>query len=115
MRRRLGVQVARPLRNPAVAPIENCPREPHDRDPEQQHHRAPDQLDALAVIACEAAHGAGVQLECRMLRHRLKPGVHAGLPSRHMHLIIGIGEGLDGMIDVVRTPNARRGGPGPRR
>lgn len=40
----------------------------------------------------------------------LQPGVHSGLPSRHMHLIIGLGgglgEGRDGMIDVVRMPNA---------
>lgn len=35
----------------------------------------------------------------------LAPGVHSGLPSRHMHLIIGIGAGLDGMIDVVKMPN----------
>jgi AraC-like DNA-binding protein len=36
------------------------------------------------------------------------PGVHSGLPSRHMHLIIGLGEGRDAMIDVVRMPNARQ-------
>lgn len=38
----------------------------------------------------------------------LAPGVHSGLPSRHMHLIIGLGEGRDAMIDVVRMPNARQ-------
>jgi AraC-like DNA-binding protein len=39
----------------------------------------------------------------------LSPGVHSGLPSRHMHLIIGLGEGLDGLIDVLRMPNGRQG------
>ncbi len=43
----------------------------------------------------------------------LEPGVHSGLPSRHMHLIIGLGggslgEGREEMIDVVRMPNARQ-------
>jgi AraC-like DNA-binding protein len=39
--------------------------------------------------------------------HGLTPGTHAGLPSRHAHLIIGLSD----PIDVLRMPNpARRGG-----
>jgi len=33
--------------------------------------------------------------------HGLPPGTHAGLPSRHAHLIIGLGE----PIDVLQMPN----------
>jgi AraC-like DNA-binding protein len=36
------------------------------------------------------------------------PGTHAGLPSRHMHLIIGLGEGREGLIDVVQMPSAKQ-------
>jgi AraC-like DNA-binding protein len=36
------------------------------------------------------------------------PGTHAGLPSRHMHLIIGLGAGLDSLIDVVQMPNSKQ-------
>jgi AraC-like DNA-binding protein len=38
----------------------------------------------------------------------LAPGTHAGIPSRHIHLIIGLGEGRDGLIDVVQMPNAKQ-------
>jgi AraC-like DNA-binding protein len=38
----------------------------------------------------------------------LAPGMHAGLPSRHMHLIIGLGEGPEALIDVLQMPNAKQ-------
>jgi AraC-like DNA-binding protein len=38
----------------------------------------------------------------------LAPGTHAGLPSRHMHLIIGLGGGQDGVVDVIQMPNAKQ-------
>lgn len=38
----------------------------------------------------------------------LAPGTHTGLPSRHMHLIIGLGEGHEGLVDVVQMPNAKQ-------
>jgi len=38
----------------------------------------------------------------------LPPGTHAGLPSRHLHLIIGLGDGTDERIDVIQMPNAKQ-------
>lgn len=38
----------------------------------------------------------------------LAPGTHAGLPSRHMHLIIGLGDGPEALIDVLQMPNAKQ-------
>jgi AraC-like DNA-binding protein len=38
----------------------------------------------------------------------LAPGTHAGLPSRHLHLIIALGHGADARIDVIQMPNAKQ-------
>jgi AraC-like DNA-binding protein len=63
-----------------------------------------DQAVSVPVPALRAyvSHYAG------FYANGLAPGTHAGLPSRHMHLIIGLGEGRDGLIDVVQMPNAKQ-------
>jgi len=38
----------------------------------------------------------------------LAAGTHTGIPSRHAHLIIGLGEGREALIDVVRMPNSKQ-------
>ena len=63
--------------------------------------QAPDQAVSLPapVLRPFISHYAGFRSS------GLAPGTHAGLPSRHMHLIIGLAEGAAGLIDVIGMPN----------
>ena len=36
------------------------------------------------------------------------PGTHAKIPSRHAHVIMGLGEGHEALFDVVQVPSARQ-------